>query len=396
MNEYYKKDLYKILGVDPDCDVAKIKLAYRKQARKWHPDVNDNSEESIVRFKEITEAYEVLTDAQKRSQYDILKGFNTGKGTTSSSSDANNSYYSKSQEKTAKKAYTESAKYSSNGANSYETGRKYDSKKFQKEENETKSSFSQVFENILDGLFTSGSGARNTDKTKSQKAKSQSAKSSAKSSNAKPIKGADINLNITIKMSETISGTNRTVNVLHTERCPKCGGRRFINGSKCSLCKGTGEISNHKKLNVKIPIGVKKGTKIRIPNEGNKGYNGGRNGDLFLLIDVEENSFYKFEGINVYCEIPITPYEAALGATIDVPTLCGNVSMKIPPNTSTGQKFRLSQQGVYDEKNKTRGDQIVVVKIEMPKNLSATEKKLYEQLRDISSHNIRENLLNDN
>ena len=196
-------------------------------------------------------------------------------------------------------------------------------------------------------------------------------------------------------MSEAISGTHRTVNVLHSERCPKCEGRRFINGSKCPLCKGSGEVSTHKKLNIKIPAGVKKGAKIRIANEGNKGYNGGKSGDLYLFIDIEESKFFKYEGTNVLCEIPITPFEAVLGANIEVPTLCGNVSMKIPPNTSTGQKFRLSEQGVEDSKTKKKGDQIVTIKIEVPKETTPEENRLYEQLKIISNHKIRENLLND-
>lgn len=377
MNEYYQKDLYKILGISPDSDINKIKAAYRKQARIWHPDVNDNSQESIVRFKEITEAYEVLTDSHKRSQYDILKGFNIRKET---------SYTSKTVQQNAKKAYSETS--STTTKSKTETYSETINSSFkknlnvEKENNNTsKSSFSQVFENILDGIFQSDSVSRNSKQPKPKK--------------GKPENGKDINLNVNIKMSEAITGTHRTVNVLHSEKCPKCEGRRFINGAKCPLCKGSGDISIHKKLNVKIPAGIKKGAKIRVANEGNKGYNGGKDGDLYLFIDIEESVFFKYDNLNVLCEIPITPFEAVLGTSIDVPTLCGNVSMKIPPNTSTGQKFRLSQQGVYDSKTQKRGDQIVSVKIEVPKEMSQEEIRLYEQLRSISTQKIRENLLND-
>lgn len=360
MNSYYNKDLYALLEVSPDADETKIKIAYRKQARKWHPDVNDNSQESIIKFKEITEAYEVLTDTQRRSQYDILKGFNTTNTKKSTS---------KAQEQQAKKAYTAPNKTN-----------KENEKKANNDVKDDKSSFSQVFENILDGLFTNNVEQKRTP-NKQSKPKSKN--------------GRDINLNVTIKMSEAISGTNRTVNVLHSEECPKCEGRKFVNGAKCHICKGTGEISNHKKINVKIPAGIKNGAKIRIANEGNKGTNGGKNGDLYLLVNIKEESFFRYEGNNIYCEIPITPYEAVLGAQIDIPTICGNVSMKIPPNTTTGQKFRLSQQGTIDNKTKKRGDQIVTVKIEIPKTLSSEEIKLYEQLKQHSTQNIRENLIND-
>ena len=365
MNKYYQKDLYAILGVSSDSDETKIKAAYRKQARKWHPDVNDNSQESLDRFKEITEAYEVLTDAQKRSQYDILKGIHSRKETI---------YSTQTQ---AKKAYEKS----NNTTNTTTSSTKKETTTSQKEHKENdKSSFSQVFESILDGIFTSGTEPNNSNK---------------KAKKPKPENGRDINLNVNIKMSEAISGTNRTVNVLHSERCPKCEGRRFINGAKCPLCKGTGEVSLHKKINVKIPAGIKKGAKIRLANEGNTGYNGGKNGDLYLFINIEENKFFKYEGNNVVCEIPITPFEAVLGANIDVPTLCGSVSMKIPANTTTGQKFRLSGQGIEDPKSKKKGDQIVTVKIEIPKELSNEEIKLYEQLKNLSKSKIRENLIND-
>ena len=136
MNQYYQKDLYAILGVEPDAGEAQIKAAYRKQARKWHPDVNDNSEESIVRFKEITEAYEVLTDEQRRSQYDILKGFNF------------KSSYSSTSKTQAKKAYSQSESAQT------KTDFKPEPKAKTEEKYHDKSSFYQVFENILDGLFT--------------------------------------------------------------------------------------------------------------------------------------------------------------------------------------------------------------------------------------------------
>lgn len=393
MNDYYKKDLYAILGVAFDADDNEIKSAYRKLARIWHPDVNDNSSESIEKFKEITEAYEVLIDTQKRSQYDIIQGVHYQK--TSSS-------YTKASQ--AKKAYSSSSNTTSQSRTAYEKSYEDYKREFSRNTektatenesnidsdasenkdsvNKSKSSFSQVFENIMDSLFTSDAKTSASSKKTTKK-------------KLKPENGKDINLNVNIKLSEAISGTNRTINVIHTERCPKCEGRRFINGAKCPLCKGSGEVSNHKKLNVKIPAGVKKGAKIRIADEGNKGYNGGKNGDLYLFVEIEESKFFQFDGLNVFCEIPITPFEAALGATIDVPTVCGCVSMKVPPNTSTGQKFRLSGEGLQDKKSKKNGDQIVTVKIEMPKTLSEEEKKLYERLRTLSNYNVRENLLDD-
>ena len=351
MKEYLEKDLYEILGITYEADVLKIKSAYRKKARICHPDVNNNTPESIKEFKEITEAYEFLLDENKRKQYDEIKGFARKR--------AENSQAKRAQ---AKQAYS----------HTYSDENKVKEKP-KTAANEEKQSFSNVFNSILDGLFPDG-GAQ------------------GKKKGGKLTNGRDINLSVTIKIDEAISGTHRTINVLHTEMCPKCGGRKFINGSKCPMCKGTGEISIHKKLNVKIPANVKNGSKIRIANEGNKGCNGGKNGDLYLKIEIEEHSFLKIDGINTFCEIPITPYEAALGASIDVPTLKSHVSMKIPAGTTSGQKFRLTGEGI-EQKGK-RGDQIVTVRIEIPKNISKEEKELYEKLKNLSNRDIRENLKN--
>ena len=347
MKEYLNKDLYEILGITPEVDEVQIKVAYRKMARKYHPDVNNNTQESIEKFKEITEAYEILLDVNRRKEYDLLRGYTRRK-----------------TEKTEKNKTQAHKAYSSVSKD----------KPKQKKTEGTKDSFSKIFNNIMDGLF------QNEQQHKEQKKKQ------------KPENGRNINFTVSKKIDEAINGTTRTVNVLHTEKCPKCEGRRFINGSKCPMCKGTGEISIHKRINVKIPAGVKKGARIRVANEGDKGYNGGKNGDLFLTIEIEENKLFKIEGLNVLCDIPITPYEAALGATIEIPSVSGNISMKIPPLTTSGQKFRISGQGLKDEKKDRIGDEIVTVKIEMPKDLSQKEKELYEELKKHSTQKIRENL----
>lgn len=395
MKEFFDKDLYEILGTTFEADVVQIKAAYRKKARAYHPDVNNNTPDSITKFKEITEAYEFLLDVQKRRQYDQIKGYARRRVETS-----------RAQRTAAQKAYT----YTSEKSEQYTKKSAPESAKENVQKtNHTngKESFSHVFNNILDGLFPGGekksapntkSGANpNTNANTNTKANTNTTGKTKKAEEKtceKPTRGRDINLTVTVKIAEALNGTHRTVNVLHTERCPKCEGRKFINGAKCPLCKGTGEVSIHKKLSVKIPAHIKKGAKIRIANEGNKGCNGGTDGDLFLYIDIEENSFFRYEGINVLCEIPITPYEAALGAEIEVPTLNKPVTMKVPSGTTSGQKFRLSGEGVHDEQTGTKGDQIVTVKIEMPKDLSPEEKTLYEKLKGMSHHTIRENLGN--
>lgn len=341
-----RKNYYDILGVTPNSDAVEIKTAYRKLARKFHPDVNP---ESVELFKDISEAYDVLSHTEKRKQYDVLNGFFRTEKTKTSSQQAQQQYRYKysSQENKYKKE-------------DYNTRPKRNKKDFSEKINE-------IFEEFK--------------------------KSSKSEEKLSPIKGEDINADISISISEAVKGVSRTVNIMHTVQCPHCRGRKFINGSKCSVCFGKGEVSDHKRITVKIPKNIKDGAKLRIPNEGNPGKYGGKNGDLFIHIKIEGNSRIKYNGTDVLYNIPITPYEAVLGGYIVIPTFEGNVSLKIPANTNNGQKFRLSGQGLVQ--NGKIGDMIVTVHIEIPCSLSDDEIKLYEKLKKLSHHNIRENLLNE-
>ena len=187
-----------------------------------------------------------------------------------------------------------------------------------------------------------------------------------------------------------MSGTVKTINMLQTQVCPKCNGRRFANGSICSHCKGKGEVSEYKKFNVKIPAGITNKSKIRLSGEGTRGINGGKNGDLYITINIKEPKTYQTEGLDIIKTIPVTPYEAVLGANISIVTLNGKVTVKLPPHTQNGQKIRLNNCGLVQ--NNKIGDMILRVEIQIPKNLSEEELDLYKKLEEISSHNIRENL----
>ncbi len=329
------KNYYSILGVTPDSSNAEIKLAYRKLARKYHPDVNPQGAEM---FKDISEAYATLSDAKKRLQYDTINGFFKSNTKTE-------------QKTSAKKAQSEYKKTQTTEKKTHSDINKKTKEEFSKKINE-------MFEEF------------------------------GKKSKPVPKRGTDIYEEITLTVNDCITGCERIINVLHTAQCPHCKGRKFINGTKCPKCNGTGEKSEHRKITVKIPQNIKNGTKLRIPQEGNTGENGGKNGDLYLKIKIEPDKNSKIE--NMTYNVPISPYEAVLGCNISIPVSDGNISLKIPPKTHTGQKFRLAGQGV--NKNGKSGDLIVIVHIEIPSVLSDDEIKLYEKLKKLSSQNIRENI----
>lgn len=326
---------YEILGVTPDSDFAEIKSAYRKLARQFHPDVNPNG---ARKFKDVSRAYDTLSDPDKRKQYDILNGF-----------------FKSAENKTSQKK-----------------------ENFYKAEDRPKEEFTREkpkrkqknFSDMLNSFFES----QNTEEKH-------------------PIDGEDINADVSITVLEAFRGASKTVNVMHSELCPRCKGRKFINGSKCNVCSGTGEYVQHKRINVTIPKNVKQGSKLRIKGEGGPGMYGGKNGDLYLHINIEENPNIKYDGLNILYNIPIAPYEAVLGGDIFIPSPDGTVKLKLPQRTVSGQKFRISGQGLT--KNGKTGDIIVTVSIEIPKTLSDDEVKLYEKLKKLSANDIRENLLND-
>lgn len=329
------KNYYSILGVTPDSTAAEIKAAYRRLARKFHPDINPNGGNM---FKDITEAYETLSDDKKKLQYDTINGFFKSTPKYSSTQNAQKEYQKQTQTN-------------------------------EHEKTSPKEDFSKKINDIFEEF-----------------AKPKKTKKQAK-------RGNDIFEELSLTMKEVVNGTEKSVNILHSSECQHCKGRKFINGAVCPVCNGTGEENIHKKITVKIPKNVKNGTKLRIPGEGNNGENGGKNGDLFLKIKIEPNSRVAFDGNNIIYSIPITPFEAVLGGKISIPSFDGNLTLKLPSQTHSGQKFRLAGQGL--RQNGKIGDMIINVHIEIPCSLSDDEIRLYEKLKKLSTQSIRENLLNE-
>ena len=323
MNDNY----YDILGVTPDSELSDIKTSYRRLARKYHPDVNKSA---IDKFKKINEAYNTLSDEKKRMKYDMLFGFyKTGK--------------SKPQKDTPNS----------------EQNNKNENHHSENERNKASNKIPPKNEKaFFEDLFTA------------EKEK---------------VRGSDIITEVSISIPEAKNGTEKIVNIVHTEHCSRCKGRRFINGSYCSDCGGTGEITRKRKLTVKIPAGIKNETKLRLSGEGNKGLNGGEYGDLYIIVKIENNSQVKFIGKTMVCDLPIQPYEAVLGGIIKIYTLYGVLNLNIPPRTKSGQKFRIKQN-----LNGSENEIIITVHIEIPSYLSDDEIKLYEKLKKVSSSGIRE------
>ncbi len=342
---YYNKDLYKILDVSFEASCDEIKTAYRKLVHVYHPDVAGKDSDA-AKFKELQQAYEILSNETKRKKYDALHGFFREK--------IRKEYEKQSQQNDKYAEYIKKAKKNANRSES----------------------FSKSINSALDNLF---SGSK-------QKNEQQDIKL--------PKNGDDINIDLSVTLLEAANGTNRKVNILHTQPCPHCEGRRFINDAQCPMCSGTGQQSLQKKINVKIPRGVVQGSKVRVKKEGNKGINGGKDGDLYLIINIEKNPYFELDGLNIVCNLPITPFEAVLGAEIPINILNSKLTVKIPPMTSSGQKLRLAGQGLENKQKTKKGDVIINVLIKLPDKLSPGEKSLYEKLKTLSNTDIRSEMQN--
>ena len=334
------KDYYKILGVAEFDSADDIKSAYRKLARKWHPDIAGNTEDAILKFKEINEAYEILSDKIKKAEYDRARRF-----------------YS----------------YAKDGAESRNEKKQTEKKRTTNPQNNSAKDRGIYFN--WEDFFSS---VQKTAKKKEEK--------------PLPRRGDDVYTDVEISVFDAINGTEKVVNMLQTGTCPKCGGRRFVNGSVCKHCNGKGEVSKYKKFTVKIPAGIKDSSKIRLANEGCTGINGGTNGDLYITIHIKEHQDYRTDGLNILKNVPITPFEAVLGTTVKLSTLSGDYSVKIAPYTQNGQKIRLAKCGIVQ--NGKVGDMIITVEIKIPKTLSNQEIELYKKLEAISTGNIRNDINN--
>ena len=331
-----KRDYYEVLGVNKSTSKDELKKAYRKLAMKYHPDRNPDDQAASEKFKELSEAYEILSDDQKRQAYDQF------------GHDGVNPSFSNAQ-----------------GA---------------------AEGFSDIFGDIFSDIF--GGSTR----TRSRSQRGADLSYSVEVSLEDAVKGTSINLDI--PSSERCSGPwhqcshcNGT-GVVRMQQgffsmqqtCPHCRGEGEIHDPNCSICSGAGFIKKNKTLSVKIPEGVDTGDRIRLSGEGDSGKHG--NGDLYIQVDVQRHKIFERDGKHLYCEVPINYADAVLGGDIEVPTLDGKVKIKIPEGTQSHKLFRLNGKGIKPLRGGSKGDILVRVLVEIPVKLNKEQAALLRKFKE--------------
>lgn len=360
-----KRDYYEVLGIPKTADAAEIKKAYRSQAMKFHPDKNPDNKEAEEKFKESSEAYEILSDPDKRQIYD---------------------------------------QYGHAGIDSQFGNGGFDMHNFSHFE-DISDLFGGGFSSIFDSLFGGGFGGRG---------------GGQRSSNH----GEDLQIELSLTLKEIALGTEKTIKISVKEACDKCGGSGSADGkvdscaqcrgtgqvrtvrqslfgqmqqisecpscrgegkiikSKCSKCYGEGRMGKVKEIAVKIPAGVEENQYIRLRGQGNIGPRNGAHGDILVLIHEKQDDVFERDGNNIILEFPIHVSQAVLGDEIVVPTLTGNAKMKVPSGTQSGRLFRLKGQGIQGLNSYSRGDLIVKIVVVTPSKLSREESDLYHKIRE--------------
>ena len=332
------KDYYDVLGVSKTATADDIKKAYRKLARKNHPDVNPGDKSAEDTFKEINEANEVLSDPEKRQRYDQL-GSNWKAGAE----------------------FTPPPGWENAGVQFGNFGDVFGG-----------DGRSGGFSDFFESLFGSRRGAR--------------------AGAGFQMRGQDVEAEIALTLEEAHRGGTRSINFHAPEPCIDCGGSGLKDGKTCPTCHGTGTIRRPKSFDVTIPAGIRDGSVIRLAGQGESGMNGAPAGDLFLRVRIEPHRVFNGVGADdVQVELPVAPWEAALGGKVTVPTLDGPVEMKIPAGAQGGQRLRLRGQGL-NKRGGGRGDQYVKLNIVIPSKLTDKEKELFEKLAAESQFNARQSM----
>lgn len=328
-----KKDYYELLGIKRNASEREIKQAYRRLARQFHPDVNSGDKSAEAKFKEINEAHEVLSSNKNRKKYDKY-------GAQWQHAEQ---FEQAQQQQAAFRGFG-----GTGGATSFH---------FEGED------MGSLFDDLL---FGGGRARTYTRRTRT-------------------MRGRDLETPVEVTLEEAFHSTTRTLRLQSEEACPACKGTGLIQNVPCAACQGAGRVPRLKRLEVRIPAGVKTGSRVRIAGKGSPGYNGGASGDLYLMVSVRSHRQFERRGDNLYVEVPVPLTVAVLGGEVQVPTLKGKLALKIPPETQNGRSFRLAGQGMPHLGNSSHGDIFARVNVVLPTKLSDKEKELFKQLNELRS-----------
>ncbi len=395
-----KNDYYETLSVSRSADADEIRKAYRKLARKYHPDLNPGDKSAEERFKKVQEAYDVLSDDDKRKVYDQYgfysdnippNGSGMGGGTSSGPNFGGfdfNEFLRQQQAAGATGTAGSSGTNSGTGTGSDRPG------------------FRSIFEQFFGGSRQSAPAPT-------------------------PERGADLEYGLTVDFWQAIKGTQVRLNISRQEvcetchgtgsagsqvavcpecdgtgtvtqmagamkfnlQCQRCGGSGRLKNA-CPTCRGEGRVARPDAVEARIPQGVGSGTRLRVAGKGNAGVDGGQAGDLYITVRVEEHPFFKRSGDNVEIQVPMTISEAGLGAKIEVPTIDGRAILKIPQGTQNGQKFRLREKGIFNARKNTRGDEIVEMVLKGPDVHDERTRELLRELAQVQTQDVREEIWN--
>ena len=369
-----KRDYYEVLGIDRNASASEIKKAYRKLAKKYHPDTNPGDKEAEAKFKEVTEAYEILSDSEKKAQYDQYghAAFEQGAGG-----------------------------FNGGGFGGFDFG----------------GDMGDIFGDIFGGMFGGGSrgGARQANR---------------------PTQGSHIRARIHVTFEEAVFGTSKKIEITlkdecttchgtgakpgtqpttcpkcngegqivytqqsmfgmvrNVQTCPECNGTGKIIKEKCTSCRGTGYTSSRKKIQVSIPAGIDNGQSIRIRDKGEPGTNGGPRGDLLVEVNVARHPIFQRQDMNIFSTAPLTYAQAALGGEIHINTVDGDVAYEVKPGTQTDTRIRLKGKGVPSLRNKNiRGDHYVTLVVQVPTKLNEEAKSALRKFDAASDNSLGLNL----
>ena len=346
-----KRDYYQVLDVPKTASEADIKKAYRRLAMKYHPDRNPGDHEAEERFKEAKEAYETLTDAQKRAAYDQfghagVDGMRGGGGGGFDPRDAFGDIFGDVF------------------GDIFGGGRRGRSQVYRGAD--------LRYELELDleqAVFGDTAGVEFTTLAECEECSGSGASKGSKPETCDTCRGAG-----QVRMQQGFFTVQQT--------CPRCHGRGQVVSDPCGKCRGQGRVRKQKTLSVKVPAGVDTGDRIRLSGEGEAGRNGGPAGDLYVEVRVREHAIFERDGSHLSCEVPVSFARAALGGSIDVPTLDGTATIKVPPETQSGRVFRLREKGIKPVRGGPTGDLFCRVVVETPVNLTREQKELLQKFED--------------